>query len=324
MSQPLQQHVFDAGKLIEDYPPQWSGRNKLAVYKIACSSRYPFEGRIVYSRWPEEEAPETIGPWRGRFSSMKGTFAYPASDPHSVAWHMNFADPELFTAYASSLLAQEELLVAEHPVLGSLKEAMDASGEIPLTIGADGRPTPVTITGVQRRCAINTSRSWGNPNGLYGNEFARASEQNVISATKAIRPPTVSHILSMSAPAWGRGAYTADQLSLILNTAFTGFSAARRESSVVAGTACQTVIHTGFWGCGAFGGNRTVMTVLQSLAADLAQVDLDFWSFDSQGVEDAKRAREFYLELVTKTQSTKTFLRELEAARFEWGISDGN
>jgi hypothetical protein len=66
------------------------------------------------------------------------------------------------------------------------------------------------------------------------------------------------------------------------------------------------------------------MTVLQSLAADLAQVDLDFWSFDSQGVEDAKRAREFYLELVTKTQSTKTFLRELEAARFEWGISDGN
>lgn len=33
------------------------------------------------------------------------------------------------------------------------------------------------------------------------------------------------------------------------------------------------MIHTGWWGCGAFGGNRRLMAILQFAAAQLAGVD---------------------------------------------------
>jgi hypothetical protein len=39
-------------------------------------------------------------------------------------WHVNFADPQLFVAYGSQLLAQDELQAAEHPLLGSIREAL--------------------------------------------------------------------------------------------------------------------------------------------------------------------------------------------------------
>jgi len=57
------------------------------------------------------------------------------------------------------------------------------------------------------------------------------------------------------------------------------------------------VIHTGFWGCGAFGGNRRLMTILQSLAGDLAGVETVFRAFDKPGVELARDARQFYERL---------------------------
>ena len=44
----------------------------------------------------------------------------------AVEWHVNFADPRLFTAYGSGLLAQDEMQVAEHPALGALREALSA------------------------------------------------------------------------------------------------------------------------------------------------------------------------------------------------------
>ncbi len=53
----------------------------------------------------------------------------------------------------------------------------------------------------------------------------------------------------------------------------------------------QPLIHTGFWGCGAFGGNRTLMVILQALAADLAGVETVFWAVDKRGVELAEEAR---------------------------------
>ena len=77
----------------------------------------------------------------------------------------------------------------------------------------------------------------------------------------------------------------------MLHTAFSGFTAARVESNRIQPGYWQTVIHTGFWGCGAFGGNRVLMTMLQSLAADLAGVEMIFWAFDDQGVDLVRKAR---------------------------------
>ena len=48
-----------------------------------------------------------------------GYYEYDGADG---IWHVNFADPQLFVAYGSGLLAQDELQAAEHPMLGSVRE----------------------------------------------------------------------------------------------------------------------------------------------------------------------------------------------------------
>lgn len=70
-----------------------------------------------------------------------------------MEWHVNFADPHLFVAYAGPLFAQDEMQVAEHPVLAALKQALDADGVDSRTDG-DAGPTPVLVTGAERRVSI--------------------------------------------------------------------------------------------------------------------------------------------------------------------------
>ena len=145
-----------------------------------------------------------------------------------------------------------------------------------------------------------------------------------MAATKALVPPTISNILAMAAPPWGNGDYTEQEIAYVLNAAFTGFSAARRESRRFARTFSRAVIHTGFWGCGAFGGNRSLMTILQAMAGDLAGVDIVFWAFDQAGLQTSRDAYQLYLQLRGDTESVSQILDELLQRRFQWGESDGN
>ena len=89
----------------------------------------------------------------------------------------------------------------------------------------------------------------------------------------------------------------------------------------------RTVIHTGFWGCGAFGGNRQLMTILQSFAADLAKVDLKFWAVNDSGAKDALKYYEWY-QSITEPRAINKFthnlLERLLARKYQWGESDGN
>lgn len=324
MTHPLNRHEFQADRLIKEYPPRWNGRNKLKVFGIACSGPHPFHGHVIYSRWREEKPPDRISQGSCNFTSRKGIFEYGEPDHGSVVWHLNFADPDLFVAYSSSLLAQDELQVAEHPILGSLREALEAAGEAPRTVDYSGHPTPITISGVERRCVISTMPTAISPRGLYGNEFGRADEKQVRAATKALNPPTKTNILAMAAPACGSGSYTGEQLTNVLNTAYTGFAAAKLAGAFVGAPTNRVIIHTGFWGCGAFGGNRTLMIILQCLAADLAGIDLVFWAFDDQGLQIVEEARAAYSQLLATNASTEEILHKVGKMDFKWGDSDGN
>ena len=87
------------------------------------------------------------------------------------------------------------------------------------------------------------------------------------------------------------------------------------------------MIHTGFWGCGAFGGNRTLMTILQCFAAELAKVDLEFWAVNDSGVKVVEESYYEYSSIrYPKTINiiTKIFLNRLVARKYQWGESDGN
>jgi hypothetical protein len=61
-----------------------------------------------------------------------------------------------------------------------------------------------------------------------------------------------------------------DAIEYVLVTAFTAFRAAALESARSHGAGSPVVVHAGFWGCGAFGGHRVLMTTLQVLAAEMA------------------------------------------------------
>ena len=322
---PIEHAEYDAGWLAEHHPPRFRDPNKQIAWEIARSSGFPFKGQVVYTCWGEQTPPEQVT-GRGQFTIRTGVFDYASTGAGWVDWHVNFADPVLFGFYGSSLLAQDELQTLEHPILGSLREALISEGYTARTIGAGGKATPVTVTGVQRRCVLNTlpDPAAGRPGGLYGNAFGRAPGTQIRAAVRPVNPPTLSNILAIAAPAGGSGAYRADTLSSILRTAFSGFAAARQESERLAGTGCRTVIHTGFWGCGAFGGNRELMTILQALAGDLAGVDIVYWTFDVAGQNQAAKACSAYEALREASSGVESILNQLFQRKYTWGFSDGN
>jgi len=183
--------------------------------------------------------------------------------------------------------------------------------------------------GVERRCAIATEPNpeRDRPYGLYGNNFALASAEAIEQATKVLNPPTITNILAMEAPAGGYGTYKLKEIEYILNTAFTGFTAARIESNLNVAPPCKVIIHSGFWGCGAYGGNRILMALLQVLAARLAQIDrLVFHTANSSGTEDFTKEVEIMQQLTLEGNPVKVsdLIQEIEAMKFQWGISDGN
>jgi hypothetical protein len=247
-----------------------------------------------------------------------------------VEWYLNFANDDLFAAYGGPLFAQDEMQVAEHPTLGSLREALLQSGIAPLSV-ENGEPTPALIMGVERRCRVATdpNPALGRPHGLYGNHFARASAAAIERATEAIIPPTITNLIAMEAPPGGSGLYTGAEIAYILGTAFSGFAAARIESqsSRDAARPTEVAIHTGFWGCGAYGGNRVLMAVLQLLAATLARVDrLVFHTGNAPGSQALAEAQRVVHDVTPEGRAlaASQVMAELESMGFAWGVSDGN
>jgi hypothetical protein len=161
---------------------------------------------------------------------------------------------------------------------------------------------------------------------LYGNQFARATADVVRRATRTLTPPTISHILAMEAIPGGMGVYTLEAIQDVAMTAYTGFAAARAESHDAG--ASRTIVHTGHWGTGAYGGNRVLMASVQLLAARLAGLDvLVFHAFDDNGVEPVLRARSLIDDTVWPRALANGVAAGLDALNeqgFAWGVSDGN
>lgn len=320
----IEKHSFPAAELIKTYPPQLRHPNKRLVYERARAANAPVAGEIVYARWGGNHLPYVI-PARRSFTIQPGIYDYTAPHPvYTTAWQVNFADPALFCAYGSALLAQDELQVAEHPILGSLREALLAGGHPACTVER-GQPTPVTVTGAHRLCIlhIEPDPSAGRPNGLYGHNFSHAAPPQISAAVEPLNPPTQSNILAMAAPACGVGEYTPAQIKYILQTACLGFSAAQTESQRLAGPAAVSLIHTGFWGCGAYGGSRIMMILLQALAADLIGVDLVFYTVDEPGAATARQALDIYNRLCADDPSLAGMLASIQQLHLQWGFSNG-
>lgn len=319
MVQPLESREFDTQRLVTEHPPVWRHPNKVAVYDCLCPAGSRQSGRLRYSRWPTLPLPDRIDVTASleKVQARPGFFDYAPLSPHAdaVEWHANFADPDLFVAYGSRLFAQDEMQVAEHPALGSLKEALVAAGSVTLT-EERGLPTPILVAGVERRGRIDTT-------GLYGNAFARAPADAVRRATTRLEPPSISNIIAIAAPT-GAGRYTSDQIEYVLTTAASGFQAAVLDSSEQLGRPAPVVVHSGFWGCGAFGGNRVLMLMLQIVAAGAAGLEQLVLHTGVGGEEAFKNACHTLAKVSDSSCSPSDLIARITALGLEWGESDGN
>lgn len=326
----LDRHAFDAAALIAGHPPRLRHANKQVVFDIACAPGAIYRGTIGYTRWGAMELPDGLAPVPPELvAPVPGFLDYARAleGDDVVEWHVNFADPHLFVAYAGGLFAQDEMQVAEHPGLAALRQGLDAAGIETRTDGPDGA-TPVLVTGVERRVAIatNPDADAGRPDGLYGNAFAAAPPEAVRRATTLIDPPTVTNLVAIAAIPGGTGRYTREEIRRTLVTAYTGFRAAAVESQRLVGGPARAAVHTGYWGCGAFGGNRVLMATLQVLAARMAGVDrLAFHTGASGGDVPLAEALRLVAELlVGEAVATEDLIAAIDARGFRWGVSDGS
>ena len=124
MANPLERVVFDTSRLMAEHPPQWRHPNKRAGYEIACPPGSTHAGSLVYSRWEALPLPETVNlaGTSSRVTVREDVYDYSRVLPsnEAVEWHVNFADTRLFFGYNSSLFAQDEVQVAEMPILAHL------------------------------------------------------------------------------------------------------------------------------------------------------------------------------------------------------------
>ncbi len=331
MREPLYRLNLDASTLLAKHPPRLHHPHKAALCEIAYPDCKASPGEIVVTRWPQHIADPITLPKSIDSEVRPDYYDYaPVGISGACAeWHVNFADPRLFGAYGSGLFAQDEMQVVEHPLLGCVREALLARELVANTSDEKGA-TPILVQNVERRIhvATNVDAAAGRPTGLYGNRFAAAPFETVRRATRRIDPPSYSNIIAMAAPAGGHGDYTERQIEQIFTTAYTAFEAAHQESIRAVGPSGTTLIHTGFWGCGAFGGNRKLMVAMQSLAARAANVTrLILHAGDISGIEDAQRGLDVADQLASRCGmncSLDTLVGRAEMLAYRWGVSDGN
>jgi hypothetical protein len=326
----LEEVEVEAERMMRETPPVWRDARKQAIAARTCPPVAKHAGHIRYTRW--SLAPMPIGdvlacPAPTLASSSTARCATNRHRRTSRVWHLNFADPMLFVEYGSGLFAQDEWQVVEHPALGALREWLVRAGRCPLTV-CDAGPTPILVEGVERRCEVTVVPPPGQSGPvLYGCGFARAPVNDVLRATRLIDPPTITNIIALAAPACGSGAYVASEIAVILRTALTGFGAAMRRSSIAPDGTRRVVINTGLWGCGAFGGNPVLMTILQIVAARMAGVnELRIYVPEPVRRPDVEHGVRLLDDLFAAHQALQppTLIRELDRMGFEWCESDGN
>lgn len=297
-------------------------RNKSVVHAIASEVSHLVTGTLRFARWSSEEWRILVRVGAGpEVSSRPGVFEYGEPKGSDLTeWHVNFADPDLFRYYPTGLFAQDEIQVAEHPALGALRDRLVREGQEPLTEHL-GVATPCTVMGVPRQCSVSLGAGPGRPLGLYGNAFSGAARDAITDATSAVDPPTISNIVAIAAPSHGSGPYTFEDVEFILGALTTGYSAAAAQSE-------RSIVHTGFWGCGAFGGNRVLLPALQIVAAAWSGVSgVVFYTFDAVGQLDFDDAFEVSRDLLSRFDHDQRIDDVIDAAvslRLEWGTGDGN
>jgi hypothetical protein len=129
----------------------------------------------------------------------------------------------------------------------------------------------------------------------------------------------VSNILAITAIRAKDGAYASEQIEELYHTAYVGFRAVALTSTHAGAT-----LHTGHWGCGAFGGNKGLVAAVQILAAGAAGIEhLVYWyghtTMDRTAVEHGLEMASFL-----EGKGVDEAIGLLASAGYEWGDANEN
>ncbi|CAF1138155.1 unnamed protein product [Adineta steineri] len=327
--------------LYENYAPNFKDKNKQFIYKYINEIRHysPSPDRyLLITRWRPfmpDVLPDSLTRPSTRIRFQSDVFNYQScGDNQTVEWYLNFANHDLFAYYGGPLLAQDELQVLECVELAALREyfvqTINTVGSSTVSSNRNKTlPTPILISNTERVIQMDTSK-------VYGNAFAKASERQLIQACKYLDSSQKVNLIAIEAPSHGRGSYTRDQIDYILLTCYVGFKAAQilankthalntsnqRSSSRSENKHFRTIIHTGWWGCGAYGNNRRMMILTQILAAYWTEIDeliFHTQSNDYQGDIDA--AQEIAHQLL-KEKRVDDVINQIVKLNLQWEKSN--
>lgn len=174
-------------------------------------------------------------------------------------------------------------------------------------------------------------------NKVYGNAFAKASERQLVQACEYLSKPQKVNLIAIEAPSYGRGSYTREQVEYILVTCYAGFKAAHvlankthalntsnQQSTNRSGgnSGLRTVIHTGWWGCGAYGNNRQMMLLTQILAAHWTQIDqIIFHVQTNEHQKDITAAQELASKMLKETK-VDVVIEQIVRLNLQWEKSN--
>ena len=318
-----------AGELLRDDPPEYCHDFKREIYEEAYAEFADRQSEVVirFSRNVCVELSEMrLRPEAAKLPEIVPVpyfFRYddPPSDDEKC-WYLNFADPQLFYAYDSYLFAQDEIQTLEHPLLASVALRAYASGDPglrPLTV-EKGRATPWIFGNVPRWIRVDTTPvdEDGETQSIYGRAFADADHALLRRAiTLEDDPAARSNIIAMAAPNPGYGEYNPHEIVQLLDAVLGGFSPA-----VEAGAGKKTVIHTGRWGAGAFGGSEELALCVQIAGAMLCGVEkLYFHAVSAKCLENALATAK---TVVAASTDAEQIVEKLLARGYRWGFTDGN
>lgn len=171
---------------------------------------------------------------------------------------------------------------------------------------------------------------------VYGNAFAHVTHRELADACEYLPRPQIVNLIAIEAPSHGYGRYSADQIRFILTAAFGAFKAAkvlaskthalnrgRSLTATASGVArFKTIIHTGWWGCGAYGNSRLMMLITQLLAAYWAEVDEIIFHVQSDNhQEQISEAKRIVAGLLAERYVSEV-IRKIENLNIQWDRSN--
>jgi len=227
----------------------------------------PLVATVSYSRWPEMSLPAAVDPARaaglivvkGRLLRLRARPRRPLPRSNGMSTSPIRGSLRIWDI----AVRQDEMQVAEHPVLGSLREALVAERRSN-THGGE-RPTHADACDGRRAACANRDRR-ERDRGQTPTAFTARLRRRRRPRPFAARPPRSIaddlHIIAIAAPAGGYGRYRkGSDMSSFSPPPIPGSTPPSLSRAASTDRVPEVIVHSGFWGCGAFGGDRVLMTI---------------------------------------------------------------